>query len=491
MFCTQNLMNVTLISPTFNNVAKAVDSYYTMNTVNIFPPVNLLSLGTVLKHKTKHNVKIIDAYNDNLDYETVASIVEREGTNVVGIPAHNVSFYDCLETIRAIKRKCPAIKVCVGGPLTKMFPKDILVHPEIDYVFLGDSEYTFVELVNALEKNELSDIDSIKGIMYKKNGEVITTGSPNTVLNLDELPFIDLTLIDYKKYYSAIENGSPVGIIIGSRGCPYQCYFCSSSNTGYRMRSIQSMLDEIQYYLNHRITEFMFYDDTFNITPQRVIDFSKGVLGRGFKIKWGFRGRIDLVTDEMFRIAKEAGLILMMYGVEDAEDEGLQYMKRNHTLKQVFDGTALAKKYKVPVTINFILGLPQHKTKEDVLKIVKLAKKLKPDYCQFTVFLPMPGTTFYKIGIEKGIVDPDFWPNYVRNPKKDINALLWEEHLTREDLTELMQKVHRSFYFDPLYILRAMISVKSFKDFYAKARVGFNLFKIFFMKNSAAKLPQS
>jgi radical SAM superfamily enzyme YgiQ (UPF0313 family) len=243
------------------------------------------------------------------------------------------------------------------------------------------------------------------------------------------------------------------------------------------------MLDEIQYYLDHGVREFMFYDDTFNITPERVIEFSRGVLERGFKIKWGFRGRIDNVTDEMFRIAKESGLILMMYGVEDATDEGLQYMKRNHNLQQVFEGTALAKKYKVPVTINFILGLPQHKTKEDVLRIIKLAKKLRPDYCQFTVFLPMPGTIFYTMGIEKGIIDPNFWPNYIQNPRKDINALLWEESLTREDLTELMHTAHRSFYFDPLYILRTASNVTSFKDFYTKARVGIGLFRIFFMKN--------
>ena len=100
-------MNVTIISPLLNNVAKAGDTYYTMNTVNIFPPVNLLSIGTVLKQKTKHNVKIIDAYNGNLDHEALASLVETEGADIVGIPAHNVSFYDCLEAIRAIKRKCP------------------------------------------------------------------------------------------------------------------------------------------------------------------------------------------------------------------------------------------------------------------------------------------------------------------------------------------------------------------------------------------------
>ncbi len=474
-------MKVMLINPTLHNVVKSYDSYYTMGTVNAFPPANLLSIGTVLKHKTRHTVKLLDAYNDNLDYGAVASEVEKEGADVIGLPVHNVTFYDCLETIRAIKRKCPAVKVCVGGPLTKMFPKEILEHPEIDYVFLGDSEYTFVDLVNALEKKKKFAIDSIKGIMYREKGEIVTTGIPDKVQNLDELPFPDLTLIDYKKYYSALESGKPIGIIIGSRGCPYQCHFCASANTGYRRRSIPSMLDEIKMYLDYGISEFMFYDDTFNITAQRVIDFSKGVLERGYKIKWGFRGRIDTVSEEMFRIAKEAGLILMMYGVEDATDEGLEYMKRNHNLQQVYEGTKLVKKYKIPITVNFMLGLPQHKTKEDVMRIIKLAKDLRPDYCQFTVFLPMPGTEFYKKGIDKGIVDPNFWPNYIRNPKKEAYAALWNEHLTRENLTALMAKAHRSFYFDPRYIFYMMSNVKSLKEFYTKAHAGLNLFKIFFM----------
>ncbi len=479
-----------LINPTLHNVVKSYDSYYTMGTVNAFPPANLLSIGTVLKHKTTHDVKILDAYNDNLTYEQIADEVAKENADIIGLPVHNVTFYDCLETIRAIRRKCPHVTVCVGGPLTKMFPKEILEHSEIDYVFLGDSEYTFVDLINALEKKKKSAIDSIKGIMYREKKEIVTTGIPDRVQNLDELPFPDLTLIDYTKYYSALESGKPVGIIIGSRGCPYQCSFCSSANSGYRMRSIPSMLDEIKMYLDYGISEFMFYDDTFNITAQRVIDFSKEVLARRYKIKWGFRGRIDTVSEEMFQIAKEAGLILMMYGVEDATDEGLEYMKRKHNLQQVYDGTKLAKKYKIPITINFMLGLPQHKTKEDVMRIIKLAKRLQPDYCQFTVFLPMPGTVFYTIGIEKGTVDPNFWPNYIRNPKKEAYAALWNAQLTREDLTALMAKAHRSFYFDPRYLIHMMRNVTSIQDFYTKTRAGLNLFKIFFMSKISGSSSQ-
>lgn len=479
-------MKVVLINPPLQNAVKTFDSYFTMNTVNVFPPVNLLSLGTVLKKKTKYDVKILDAYNDNLTYEQIADEVAKEHVDVIGVPAHTVTFYDCLETIKAVKRRCPDAKACVGGPLTRMFPKEILHHPEIDYVFLGDCEYTFCDLVTALEKKDTAAIKKINGIMYKENGKIITTGPPDTIKDLDELPFPDLTLIDYKKYYSAIGNSNPLAIIIGSRGCPYQCFFCSSANSGYRMRSIPSMLDEIKHYLDHGISEFMFYDDTFNITPKRVIDFSKGLLERGYNIKWSFRGRIDLVNEEMFKVAKEAGLILMSYGVEDATDDGLASMKRANTLQQIFEGTALAKKYNVPTSINFIIGLPQHKTKEDVYKIIKLAKKLRPTYCQFMIFQPNPETTFYKIGIERGLVDPNFWPNYLRNPKRDMYAMLWEESLSREVQQELINKAHKAFYFDPLYMLKMLTTVKSMNDLMAKARAGVNLFKLFAVKGTTA-----
>lgn len=479
-------MKVVLINPPLNNVVKTYDSYFTMNTVNVFPPINLLYLGTILKQNSTHSIKIIDAYNDNLNYEEIADEVAKEDADIIGVPAHTITFYDCLEVIRAVKRKCPKCKVCVGGPLTKMFPKHIIEHSEIDYVFLGDAEYTFVELVNAVEQNKSPE--KIRGLLYKKNDEIKSTGPSDTIKDLDTIPFPDLTIIDYKKYYSAIGGSNPLAMIIGSRGCPYQCSFCSSANTGYRRRSIPSLLDEIKYYLDYGISEFMFYDDTFNITPQRVIDFSKGILEKGYKIKWSFRGRIDLVNEEMFKVAKESGLILMSYGVEDATDEGLVYMKRANTLQQVFDGTALAKKYNIPTSINFIIGLPQHKSKEDVYRIIRLAKKLRPTYCQFMLFQPNPETTFYKMGIEKGTLDANFWSNYLRNPKKDTYALLWEESFTKAQLQDLINKAHRSFYFDPLYIFKMMGNVSSLKDFYTKARAGINLFKLFALKKTNWKI---
>jgi radical SAM superfamily enzyme YgiQ (UPF0313 family) len=490
-------MKVLLINPPLQNAVKTFDSYFTMNAVNIFPPANLLSLGTVLRKKTNHAVRILDAYNDNLSFEEITAEVAKEKPDVVGVPAHTVTFYDCLHTIKAAKRACPEAISCVGGPLTKMFPKEILHHKEIDYVFLGDCEYTFCELVNTLEKklekksksDNTSEIDKIKGIMYRENGKIIETGSADKIKNLDELPFPDLTLIDYKKYYSAIGQSNSMAIIIGSRGCPYQCFFCSSANSGYRMRSIQSMLNEIKMYMDHGVTEFMFYDDTFNITPKRVIDFSKGVLERGYKIKWSFRGRIDLTNEEMFKVAKEAGLILMSYGVEDATDAGLEYMKRANTLKQVFEGTALAKKYKAPTSINFIIGLPQHKTKEDVYRVIKLAKKLQPTYCQFMLFQPNPGTTFYQMGIERGIVDPNFWLDYLKNPKKEMYALLWEESLSRQELQGLINKAHRNFYFDPFYMLKMLTTVKNMNDFIAKTRAGLNILRLFALKATEEKTP--
>lgn len=323
--------------------------------------------------------------------------------------------------------------------------------------------------------------------MYKKNGKVIVTGPPNMIKNLDELPFPTLDFIDYHKYYFAMGDSKPIAIIIGSRGCPYQCVFCQSANTGYRMRSINSMLDEIKHYIDHGITEFMFYDDTFNITIQRVIDFSRGVLERGYNIKWSFRGRIDNVSEEMFKISKEAGLILISYGVEDATDEGLKQINRKQTLEQAFRGTALAKKYKILTSVNFIIGLPTQKTKEDAMRVIQLAKKLRPDYCQLSVFVPLVGTDLYKEGIKKGILDQNFWTNYAKKPYKDAYIPFWEEYLTKNELNNLIRLAYISFYFNPRYFFQTLLNIKDIKNLYTKSRVGFNLFKLFVLSNISIK----
>jgi radical SAM superfamily enzyme YgiQ (UPF0313 family) len=362
--------------------------------------------------------------------------------------------------------------------LTKYFQRELLeFHPEIDVVFLGDAEYSFPELVLAIEKN--TSFQDVKGILYRENGNIIQTGPPNKIQNLDELPFPDITLIEHMKYRLSTAGCEPCAVIIGSRGCPFQCGFCQSSNTGYRMRSIPSMLDEIKYYMDHGITEIQFFDDTFNITPKRVIDFSNGILERGYKIKWSFRGRIELVNEEMFDVAKKAGLIMMSYGVEDATDEGLLYMKRGNTLKQVFEGTALAKKYNIATSVNFIIGLPQHKTEQDVIRVIKLAKKLDATYCQISVYIPHLGTRMYKEGLERGILSPNFWLDYIKNPKKESYIEYWEEHLTKEQIQALMNKTYALFYFDPRYILKRLSDIKSLPEFVIKAKVGCGLFKRF------------
>jgi radical SAM superfamily enzyme YgiQ (UPF0313 family) len=464
---------------------KTSQSYFTMSEVNFFPPINLMYLATTLKQQGTHSVKILDADIEKKDYAQIAEEALQENPHVIGVTAFTLNFYDCMETIRQIKKVLPKVIICAGGPHTKYFAKETIEQPEIDYVLLGDAEYSFPELLNALEKKQ--DISFVKGVMYKKNKEVITTGPSNTIKDLDNLPFPSIESIDYMKYHSAIGNSRPVAMIIGSRGCPYQCTFCQSANTGYRVRSTKSMLDEIQHYLNHGIDEFMFYDDTFNITAQRVIDFSKGILEHGYKIKWSFRGRIDNVNEEMFRVAKESGLILMSYGVEDATDEGLTAVKRRQTLEHVYKGTALAKKYKVPISVNFIIGLPEHKTKEDARRIIKLAKKLRPDYCQLSIFIPHVGTGLYYEGIKKGILDESFWKNYARKPYKEAYIPFWEEHLTKQDLGQLIKEAYMTFYFDPFYMLQTLCNVKGGRDFLVKAKVGLHLFKLFVLRSFSSK----
>lgn len=479
-------MKVVLINPPITNVMKTNEGMYTMSTINFFPPINLMYPATTLKQRTKHTVKIIDADIEGKDYAMIEREMKEENADIVGVTAYTITFYDCLETIRAVKRALPNAKVCIGGPLTKYFQKELLkYHPEIDFVFLGDAEYSLPKLVTAIERN--TSLDEVNGIIYRKDGKIVTTGFPNSIKNLDELPFPDVRLIDHMKYHFTMGNSEPVAVIIGSRGCPYQCGFCQSANTRYRMRSVKSMLDEIKYYMNQGIREFTFYDDTFNITAQRVIDFSNGLIERGYNIKWSFRGRIDNVSDEMFRVAKESGLILMCYGVEDATDEGLEKLERHQTLEQVFTGTALAKKHKVPISINFIIGLPHHKTQEDIYRVIKLAKKLKPTYCQISIFIPHLGTALYKEGIERGILDPHYWHNYIKEPYKEAYVQLWEEHFTKEELSQFIKKAHVFFYFDPRYMLKMLTTVKSAKDFFAKIKIGFYLFKVYILKSNSVR----
>lgn len=439
--------------------------------IGTFPPIGLSYLAGYLLKYTSHEVIILDALADRLGYEQLEQRIAEIKPDLVGTTVFTQTFYDTLLLARITKKVSPDIWFCVGGTQhLRMLLEETMTHHEIDFAVRGEGEIIFANLLDALEHNKpLADVE---GISYRENGKVITVGTEGYIHDINELPSPAFDLLPTEKYRSAIGSGRQAGTIATSRGCPYQCTFCDHPYRTYREYSAERIASEIRHFYDNGVREFVFFDDMFNITPKRVIELSKVMLREFPGITWSFRGRADKVTEEMILIAKESGCRQMMFGIEAARDEDLKSIKKSITIKQLVDTIALCKKHGVETSTNWIIGLPCHKSRQDVLDLLDTTIRCGTDYVQFNILVPFNGTELYEEGIRKGILDPDFWRNYVLDPQPNAYAPVWDEYLSRDELSELLKTCYQRFYLRPSKILDHMFRVKSFSHFMEKVRGG-------------------
>ena len=123
-----------------------------------------------------------------------------------------------------------------------------------------------------------------------------------------------------------------------------------------------------------------------------------------------------------------------------------------------------------------MIGSPRE-TKSQILETIKFAKKLDPDFVNFSVTTPFPATPLYYMGLEEGQLKTDYWREFAKNPTADFVPELWEENLTREELIELLKYAYKEFYIRPRYALKKMLEVRSFGEFKKKTKAGLNVLK--------------
>ncbi len=474
-------MKVLLINaPSKYAAVTTADWDTTAEDIGAFPPIGLSYVAGYLLKNSSHEVKILDTLAERLDYNQIEIRIKEFQPEIVGLTAFTPTFYDVLQISKIVKKNIPACYVCLGGSHVTAYPNETMTHRELDFLVHGEGEIIFVNLLDALEKG--NDISAIEGISFRKEGSVIHNMKKGYIDDINSLPSPAFDLLPLDKYKSAIGTGNTVGTIASSRGCPYECTYCNRPYRTYRSYTNERILSEMDYFYKRGIREFVFFDDMFNLTPKRVMEISDAIITKYPDIIWSFRGRVDQVTEEMVLKAKKAGCRQILFGVEAAKDEDLKVIKKRIKTTQVVNSIAICKKFGLETSTNWIIGLPTHKSREDVLHLLGFAIKTRTDYAQFNILIPYAGTEMFAEGVKKKILPPDFWNGYVLNPTPNAYIPIWEEYLSREELSELLKICYRKFYLRPSKILDHALRVRSIPQFKAKFKgmltvMGFGGFK--------------
>ncbi|MBI2329163.1 MAG: cobalamin B12-binding domain-containing protein [Chloroflexi bacterium] len=428
------------------------------------PPMGLALLAAVLE-RGGYNVAVVDANALKLKPENIVPQVI--DTDVVGLTAMTPTINAAVAIARYLKKADPDLTIILGGAHATLLPEETLISaPEIDVVIRGEGEETVIELLRALEDKQ--PLGKIPGISYRKDGKVVSNAARATEVDLDSLPFLGYHLLPWQRYKPHPPHGRalPFAAIITSRGCPYQCGYCSKPIFGnkFRGQSPQRVVAEIAYYQDKfAIKEFAFYDDVFTLNRQRAYGIAEELIKRELKIVWTCETRVNLVDKDLLTRMKQAGCYAVAYGIESASPEILASLNKGITIDKVEEAIRLSREVGLQTIGYFMIGCPGE-NQETIVATIEFAKKLKVDFAQFAVTTPFPGTGLYDLYLkDKGDSIP--WENFVYGGAgNQINPVFESAQLSRADLEYWKGRAYREFYLRPAYIWQRLKQVDSIGD---------------------------
>lgn len=470
-------MKILFINPPAKDIIASIMPKELEEGLDFMPPLGIMYVAAFVEKNTDYQVEILDAQVEQLDYSQLKKEIKTRNPDIIGMTVLTFTLLDVLKTARLAKEISPKIKIVLGGPHANIYPGETISLPNIDFLVLGEGERVIKELLDNI--NQPDKLVKIKGLVFKNEDQIINTGQPDFIDDLDALPFPARHLTPYKKYFSIISSNVPVTTMFTSRGCPYQCLFCDRPQLGknFRARSADNVVDEIQLCEKMGIKEIFVYDDTFAVDRQRVIDICDGIKKREIDIVWDIRTRVNTVDKELLQKLKEAGCQRIHYGIEAGTQKILKILNKGITIEQVKTAFELTKKAGIQAAGYFMLGSPDE-TREDIKETINLLKKINPDYIHVSITTPYPATGLYQVAKDRQVIIGDPWQKFAQDPKPGFIPPIWEKELSREELNDLLKKSYRSFYLRPSFIFRQIAKLKSPQELFRKAKAAFNLLKI-------------
>jgi anaerobic magnesium-protoporphyrin IX monomethyl ester cyclase len=360
------------------------------NSIFRFPPLGLGYIAASLKANGV-TVQLVDC--TFMDEKEAIKSIRGSQPKIIGVQAMFSMKEQAFRLARLLRNECELL--IAGGPLPTSNPEEFL--SSFDVVVIGEGEETMLELVRAVQAG--ASLASVQGIAFKEKGEVKITRSRRFIEDLDRVPFPCREMFDneaYERYYTR-SFGYTTTSVITSRGCPFQCDFCSKPVFGsrFRSRSAANVADEIEAVRELGYERVWFADDCFTLDRNRLLNICDELIRRHIGIGWECLSRVDTVDSVMAERMRAAGCLRVFFGIESGNDSILGVMKKQFTVGQARKAVGIFRRVGIQTGAFFILGYPGE-TEDTVLDTVNFASSLPLDYLSFTFPYPIPGTPLFE-----------------------------------------------------------------------------------------------
>lgn len=393
-----------------------------------------MSISAVLK-KHGHNVEMIVPDEEKGWLDKIGD------AELIAFSCMTSTHKWALKTAKEIKKRYDTTPTIFGGVHPTVFTEIINESP-VDYLALGESDYTFLELVEKLETGE--DTTTIKGIWTKKDGQIFKNEIEHLQENLNLLPFPDREL--YYSKYKFLRN-MPTKRFMTSRGCPFQCAFCFNhvylqlyrgKGRWIRKRSVDNLIQEIKEVKEkYGLKTVRFSDDTFAMDggwlKEFLIKYKKEI-----NLPFTFLFIAGELNEELAQLAKEAGCSSVYFGIESGnEDIRMKVLKKPIKNQAIIETGRILRKHKIKFGTYNMVGLPTE-TVEDALSTIRLNAKIKANFPTCSIIQPYPGTKIFDYCVENGLIEEGYTPDEI--------TTMYEKSVLKLKDKDQIENIHRLFF---------------------------------------------
>ena len=345
------------------------------------PRLGIFILGAIVKEKG-WDAEIIVEQSQKIDFGKIKT-VDMVGISTITSTAPRA--YAIADKVRSL-----GIPVIMGGPHVTFLSEEGLEHA--DFVFRGEAEEALISFIEIWENGK--NFSEVPNLSYKIDGKIFHNPLKPLDRMLDANPFPDFSL---SKYVRKKMGGMTTLPFQTSRGCPFNCSFCSVTGMfgkAYRFRSTKNVIDELRRY-DHKKNTIFFYDDNFAANRKRAKELVQAMIREKLMFKWSTQVRVDIAKDpELVSLMKEAGCHTVYIGMESVNPNSLKSMKKQQTVEEMAQAMQVFHKNRIHVHGMFVYGFDDddwHTVKETV----RFAKKVQFSSTQFMILTPLPGSEFY------------------------------------------------------------------------------------------------
>jgi anaerobic magnesium-protoporphyrin IX monomethyl ester cyclase len=356
-----------------------------------------------------HEVLVLDADERNLSIDGIARWVGDQSPDIIGIPSFANSLTFTYKLAGELAKGAPSWQILLGGPHPTAAADDVIRQiPGCDLLLRGEAEDSLVELLNCLERR--GELEEVAGLSFRRNGRIIHNRDAPIRQEIDVIPLPARDLLGNayaKNTYWRLGHRGTTDLIISSRGCPFSCNFCSKVAPGYRMRSAENVMKELQAIRSMGTRNVHFMDDLFVSDRKRCLDICRAIQDEKLGMKFKVRGRVNTVDNELLAELKAAGTKAIVYGVESGSQKILDAMNKRQSVEQARDAVMATKRHGLEVYLDMMLGYPGE-TPETIAQTEKFILDVKPTAVRLEVLFPLPATQVYKEAKANGTLVSDW-----------------------------------------------------------------------------------